>query len=154
MVGLTSFRSFDTTGLGSASSPCALGVRAFQSISGMSRACLLAQVCNLLPPVTSHDVYQQFTCVNHTSQPSLRTVEAAVSLDALASTLAAPCGAFGTLFPGLHTPPLPATHARVGYLSRKKGFSYQGFLCGESGLNNQDSDFPSRTPLDPCRQTA
>jgi hypothetical protein len=84
VVGLTSFRCCNTTGLGSVFPPCALSVRAIQAGSEWSRACRFGLSRKLLRLITDYDVYQQFTYVNHTNQPSPLPVEATSTLRHLA----------------------------------------------------------------------
>ena len=69
--GLTTFRKVAKDGLGALSPPVALGVH--DRI--VSRPCtrssaFLAQASQHLGLVAHHDVYREFTCVHHTSQPA------------------------------------------------------------------------------------
>ncbi|SCU86547.1 hypothetical protein CNECB9_4580006 [Cupriavidus necator] len=61
----------------------------------------------------AYDVYQQFTCVTHTSQPSSSTDAASVFYPRISRSTGTLAGA--TLSGKLHTPPLPVTHVPLGY---------------------------------------
>ena len=65
---------------------------------------------------------RQFTYVNHTLEPWFPTP---VRLGVVASPrgLATRVASEATLSPGLHTPPLPAAHARLGYRWQNTGSS-------------------------------
>ncbi|SOY85343.1 conserved protein of unknown function [Cupriavidus taiwanensis] len=74
---------------------------------------LLVSACHQLWHRNTHDVYQQFTCVAHTSQPSSSTDAASVCCLRTSRSIGTLTGA--TLSGKLHTPPLPVTHVPLGY---------------------------------------
>jgi hypothetical protein len=112
--GLTTFRRGTARGVGRASSPGERHLRAASSEGRSLSPCLLAQACQPLWPVITNGVYQRFTCVDRPSRSWFPTaLRLAVAASAHASA-AIPEDEV-TLSRRLRTPPLPATHAPVGY---------------------------------------
>ena len=112
--GFTTFRRCTVRRLGRASPPRERRLRAASSECRSLSPCLLAQACQPLWPVITNGVYQRFTCVDRTSRSWFPTaLRLAVAASAHAPA-AIPWDEV-TLSRGLRTPPLPATHAPVGY---------------------------------------
>ncbi len=112
--GFTTFRRCTVRRLGRASPPRERHLRAVSSERRNLSPCLLAQACQPLWPVITNGVYRRFTCVDRTSRSWFPT---ALGL-AVAASAHAPAAIPRdevTLSRGLRTPPLPATHAPVGY---------------------------------------
>jgi hypothetical protein len=112
--GFTTFRRCTVRRLGRASPPGERHPRAASSECRSLSPCLLAQACQPLWPVITNGVYRRFTSVDRTSRSWFPTaLGLAVAASAHAPT-AIPRDEV-TLSRGLRTPPLPATHAPVGY---------------------------------------
>jgi hypothetical protein len=80
---------------------------------------LLAQACQPLWPVLTNGAWRRFTCVDRPSRSWFPTaLRLAVAAPAHAGTALTEEGA--TLSRGLRTPPLPATHAPVGYCGQNR----------------------------------
>ena len=88
--------------------------------------------------LSAYEVYQQFTYINHISQPSSSTpLLLGVSRSFLAEQICPkPPGA--TLSEELHTPPLPVTHVFLGYC-----WSYSRFTSSPGYQARQNNDTPS-----------
>ena len=88
--------------------------------------------------LSAYEVYQQFTYINHISQPSSSTpLLLGVSRSFLAEPICPkPPGA--TLSEELHTPPLPVTHVFLGYC-----WSYSRFPSSPGHQARQNNDTPS-----------
>lgn len=84
-----------------------------------------------------YGVYQQFTYVAHTNQPSALTRCCSEPLRSYLTIGAHPMGA--TLSEELHTPPLPVTHVFLGYR-----WSYSGSATiSKDWLDNGKQSFRS-----------
>jgi len=113
--GLTTFPACHTTDLGSTSSPAVQQRRNpnFQRVNRLHT--ILVDAAQQLRHRYNHGVYQQFTYINHISQPSSLTPSL------LGVSICAPHDAHLPELPGatlseeLHTPPLPVTHVFLGY---------------------------------------
>ncbi len=117
--GFTTFRRCPVRRLGRASPPGERRPRAASSECRSLSPCLLAQACQPLWPVITNGVYRRFTCVDRFSSilvPDRRAPEQPVAASAHACAAIPRDGV--TLSRGLRTPPLPTTHAPVGYCWR------------------------------------
>lgn len=129
--GLTTFPACHTTDLGSAYSPAVSNDVTRDSSESTNRNRLVSAYQQLWHR-NANEVYQQFTCVNHISQPSSSTPLLLGVSGRPSHNVRPPELPGATLSEELQTPPLPVTHVFLGYCWSHSRFPILTEAAGEA----------------------